>query len=186
MPAAAAAPAPLPLAREDEAPELSLSRTVLVESQPSGALVKVGGQALGLTPLSTLLPVGTQQLSISKQGYQTEQAFVQLDAAPAGAKAVRTRVILREDAAPTPVAEPTARSRPAPPARAVRRPPPARRAESRGSADLAREESAPVAAASVEPTPEPIQRVEPSAPPLLEERSRVKLLETQGRARLLD
>ncbi|HKO93354.1 MAG TPA: serine/threonine-protein kinase, partial [Polyangiaceae bacterium] len=63
--------APAATARE-EAAELSLSRTVLVESQPSGALVKVGGQALGLTPLSTLLPVGTQQLSITKPGYLGE------------------------------------------------------------------------------------------------------------------
>ncbi len=181
-PAGAASPAaPLPLEHEEEqAPELSLSRTVLVESQPSGALVKVGGQALGLTPLSTLLPVGTQQLSISKQGYVTEQAFVQLDAAPAGAKAVRTRVILREDATP-PAPEPAARARPAAPPRAARRAPPARRP----SSEPAREEAAPVAA-SAEPAPEPVQRVEPSAPALVQERSRVKLLETQGRARLLE
>ncbi|MEY2936210.1 MAG: hypothetical protein RL033_6959 [Pseudomonadota bacterium] len=178
MPASAVLAAPSEPAREEEAPELSLSRTVLVESQPSGALVKVGGQALGLTPLSTLLPVGTQQLSIAKQGYVTEQAFVQLDAAPAGAKAVRTRVILREDAEPA--AEPQARTRPAPaPARAVRRPPPARRA----SAEAAREEATPLAA---EVTPEPAPRAEPSAPPLVEERSRVKLVETRTRARLLD
>jgi eukaryotic-like serine/threonine-protein kinase len=178
-PVTAAPAAPLPLEQEaEEAPELALSRTVLVESQPSGALVKVGGQALGLTPLSTLLPVGTQQLSISKQGYSTEQAFVQLDAAPAGAKAVRTRVILREEAAP-PAAEPVARSRPAAPVRAARRPPATRRAEPQ-------REELPVATASAEPAPEPVQRVEPSAPPLLEERSRVKLLETEGRARLLE
>jgi hypothetical protein len=178
MPASAVLAAPPEPAREEEAPELSLSRTVLVESQPSGALVKVGGQALGLTPLSTLLPVGTQQLSITKQGYVTEQAFVQLDAAPAGAKAVRTRVILREDAEPA--AEPQARSRPAPPpARAVRRAPPARRA----SAEAAREEATPLVA---EATPEPAPRAEPSAPPLVEERSRVKLVETRSRARLLD
>jgi hypothetical protein len=180
--AVAAAPAvPLPLEREEE-PELSLSRTVLVESQPSGALVKVGGQSLGLTPLSTLLPVGTQQLSISKQGFVTEQAFVQLDAAPPGAKAVRTRVILREEEAPTTAEPAVARSKPSTPARSVRRPAAPRRA----SPEPAREESAPVAAATVEQAAEPVQRVESSAPALVEERSRVKLLETQGRARLLD
>jgi serine/threonine protein kinase len=159
--------------------ELTLSRTVLVESQPSGALVKVGGQALGLTPLSTLLPVGTQQLSIAKQGYATEQAFVQLDAAPAGAKAVRTRVLLHEQGAEAP-AELAARARPAPPARPARKPAPPRRNEP------SRDE-APAAAASAEAAPEPAPRAEPSpAPALVEERSRVKLLDTQGRARLLD
>jgi len=155
----------------EEAAELSLSRTVLIESQPSGALVKVGGQALGLTPLSTLLPVGTQQLSISKQGYQIEQAFVQLDPAPAGAKAVRTRVALREDAVEAP-AEPAARARPAAP-RPARKAAPARRSES------ARDEAPAAASAAVEPEPSP-------APPLVEEPSRAKLLDGQGRARLLD
>ena len=180
-PAAAAAAAwaqrsPTAAAPEETA-ELSLSRTVLVESQPSGALVKVGGQALGLTPLSTLLPVGTQQLSISKQGYATELAFVQLDPAPAGAKAVRTRVQLREQVAEVP-AEPLARARPTA-ARPARKPAPTRRSESP-------REEAP-AAASVEAAPEAAPRVEPSpATPLVEERTRVKLLDNQGRARLLD
>jgi serine/threonine-protein kinase len=160
------------------AEELSLSRTVLVESQPSGALVKVGGQPLGVTPLSTLLPVGTQQLSISKQGYATEQAFVQLDAAPAGAKAVRTRVALREDAAAAPP-ELAARARPAPPRPARKSAPPPRHSE-------APRAEAP-AAASAEAAPEPAPRPEPSpAAPLAEDRSRVKLLDSQGRARLLD
>lgn len=166
-----------PEAAGSEQAELSLSRTVLVESQPSGALVKVGGQALGLTPLATLLPVGTQQLSISKQGYATEQAFVQLDPAPAGAKAVRTRVQLREDVAEA-AAESVARARPAAP-RPARKAVPARRSESP-------RDEAP-AAASAEVTPEPLSRPEPSpATPLVEERSRVKLLDSQGRARLLD
>jgi eukaryotic-like serine/threonine-protein kinase len=163
----------------EEASELSLSRTVLIESQPSGALVKVGGQALGLTPLSTLLPVGTQQLNISKQGYSTEQAFVQLDPAPAGAKAVRTRVLLREEAAET-LAEPVVVARPRPaPARPARKAAPARRSESP-------RDEAP-AAVSVEAAPEAAPRPEPSpATSLVEERSRAKLLDTQGRARLLD
>ena len=171
------APAATP-ARE-EAAELSLSRMVLVESQPSGALVKVGGQAVGLTPLSTQLPVGTQQLSISRQGYATEQAFLQLDPAPAGAKPVRTRVVLREEAAPAAQAEPVARARAAAPAR-----PPARKAAP-ARREAAREE--PAAAASVEATPEPAPKAEPApSAPLVEERSRVKLVDGQGRARLLE
>jgi hypothetical protein len=172
------ASAPAAGARE-EAAELSLSRTVLVESQPSGALVKVGGQALGLTPLSTLLPVGTQQLSISKQGYLAEQAFVQLDPAPAGAKAVRTRVILRESAEASPEASPKPR------AVAAR---PARRAAPRRApvAENPRDDAPAPTAANVEATPEPA-RPEPSPEPaLVEERSRVRLLEDQGRARILE
>jgi len=166
-------------AAREEAAELSLSRTVLVESQPSGALVKVGGQALGLTPLSTLLPVGTQQLSISKQGYLVEQAFVQLDPAPAGAKAVRTRVVLRESAEAAPEASP--RPRPVA-ARSARRAAP-RRAP---VAETPRDDAPAPVAANVEATPEPA-RAEPSPEPaLVEERSRVRLLEDQGRARILE
>ena len=169
--------APAAATVREEAPELSLSRMVLVESQPSGALVKVGGQAVGLTPLSTQLPVGTQQLSISKQGYASEQAFLQLDPAPAGAKAVRTRVVLREEA-PAAVAEPVARARPAAPAR-----PPARKAAPVRRAEAAREE----AAAAVEAAPEPPAKPEPApSAPLVEERSRVKLVDGQSRARLLE
>ena len=130
-----------------------------------------------LTPLSTQLPAGTQQLSISKQGYATEQAFLQLDPAPAGAKAVRTRVVLREEA-PAAVAEPVARARPAAPAR-----PPARKAAPVRRAEAAREE----AAAAVEAAPEPPAKPEPApSAPLVEERSRVKLVDGQSRARLLE
>ncbi|HEU4578168.1 MAG TPA: serine/threonine-protein kinase [Polyangiaceae bacterium] len=175
--AAALGAAAAPRARE-EAAELSLSRMVLVESQPSGALVKVGGQAVGLTPLSTQLPVGTQQLSISKQGYATEQAFLQVDPAPAGAKAVRTRVVLREEASPAAAPEPVARPRAAAPAR-----PPARKTAPARRAEAAREE----AAAAVEAAPEPVAKPEPApSAPLVEERSRVKLVDGQSRARLLD
>jgi len=134
---------------------------------------------VGLTPLSTQLPVGTQQLSISRQGYTTEQAFLQLDPAPAGAKPVRTRVVLREEAAPAAQAEPVARARTAAPAR-----PPARKAAPARRGEPAREETA---AASAEAAPEPAPKAEPApSAPLVEERSRVKLVDGQGRARLLE
>jgi hypothetical protein len=174
---ASRSPAPAEAARE-EAAELSLSRTVLVESQPSGALVKVGGQALGLTPLSTLLPVGTQQLSIAKQGYLTEQAFVQLDPAPAGAKAVRTRVVLRESAEAATEASP----RPRTAARPARRPAPRRAA----TLENPRDEAPAPAATNVEALPEPAHPEPTPAPTLVEERSRVRLLEDQGRPRILE
>lgn len=163
------------------ADELPLSRAILVESQPSGALVKVGGQALGVTPLSTLLPIGTQQLTISKQGYVTEQAFVQVDAAPQGAKAIRTRVLLSE-APSEPAAAPAARA-----PRASPRPSPRRAPARRATPEPPREEER-AAAETPEPAPEPAPvRVEPNpAAPLLEEQNRARLLEEQSRARILE
>jgi eukaryotic-like serine/threonine-protein kinase len=171
---------PLQAAAQPE--EVQTSRTVLIESQPSGALVNVGGQVLGVTPLSTLLPIGTQQLSISKPGYVTEQAFVQLDSAPRDAKAVRTRVILQESAAEVAVASAAPVTRQAP-ARAVMRAAP-RRAPAR-RAEPSREE-APSAAGS-DPQPEPAAHAEAApAPPLVEAQSRAKLLDDAPRARLLE
>jgi eukaryotic-like serine/threonine-protein kinase len=160
--------------------ETALSRMILVESQPSGALVQVGGQALGLTPLSTLLPIGTQQLSISKQGYVTEQAFVQVDAAPQGAKAVRTRVVLQES--PSEVASaPSVRQRPSPPSRpAVRRPAPRR-----VTSDTPHEDES---ASAPEPVPElPARAEQPNrAASLLDEQNRARLLDDPSRARILE
>jgi serine/threonine protein kinase len=170
---------PVQPAQEHE--ELLTSRTVLIESQPSGALVDVGGQVLGVTPLSTLLPVGTQQLSISKPGYVTEQAFVQLDTAPRGAKAVRTRVVLHEGSVESPSAAPPPVMRPAPPPKVAR--PVARRAPPRRS-----EASHEVAAApsAGEPAAEP-PHVEPNAAPVIVEvQTRPRLIDEQPRARLLE
>jgi hypothetical protein len=158
------------------------SRSVLIESQPSGALVDVGGQIVGITPLSTLLPVGTQQLSISKEGYRTEQAFVQLDVAPHGAKAVRTRVILHElplvpaSAAPAVMPPPLPAPKAARPA--LRRAPPRR-------AEAPREE--PVAATDdAEPAPVAPARPEPTPVPRVETDTRPRLIDEPPRARLLD
>jgi len=76
-------------------------------------------------------------------------------------------------------AEPVARARAAAPAR-----PPARKAAP-ARREAAREE--PAAAASVEAAPEPAPKAEPApSAPLVEERSRVKLVDGQGRARLLE
>jgi serine/threonine-protein kinase len=179
-PGGEAAPAPASAPAPAEPEELQTSRTVLVESQPSGAMVNVGGQVLGVTPLSTLLPVGTQQLTISKPGFVTEQAFVQLDAAPRSAKAVRTRVLLRE--APAPVAAPAPAAAPAhPPApRAARATP--RRAAPKHAPEPAREE-APAPAASAPPAPEPAP--EPAPAPIVETQ-RARLLDDQPRARILE
>jgi serine/threonine-protein kinase len=183
--AVAAAPAAPPM------PPLLSSRTVLVESQPSGAVVSVGGQVLGVTPLSTLLPVGTQQLSLDKQGYIAEQAFVQLDPAPAGAQAVRTRVVLRESSAPETrrpshatqvsppraavTSEPPQAARPAPRRAAVRRP------DAPRAAAVAPAESAAPTAAPPPATSPP----RPRSTPLVEDR-RVRLLEERPRARIVE
>jgi len=162
--------------------ELMTSRAVLIESQPSGALVSLGGQAIGVTPLSTLLPVGTQQLTIGKPGYQTEQAFVQLDAAPRSAKAVRTRVMLQ--ASPAPAASPAlAASAPARPAAIKLARPAPRRAPVRRAEPARDEASAPHAEASAEAA----TAVETAAAPaLVEAPSRARLLDEQPRARLLE
>jgi serine/threonine-protein kinase len=168
---AASAPQPEPLLT---------SRAVLIESQPSGALVSVGGQAIGVTPLSTLLPVGTQQLTIAKPGFQTQQAFVQLDAAPSSAKAVRTRVVLQPSPAPVAAPAPAAPVRPAPakPARSASRRAAPRRAEP------ARDEAP---AAHAEASAQPATLVEPAAAPaLLEAPERARLLEEPSRPRLLE
>jgi serine/threonine protein kinase len=171
---------PASLAQQPD--ELMTSRAVLIESQPSGALVSVGGQAIGVTPLSTLLPVGTQQLTIGKPGYQTEQAFVQLDAAPRSAKAVRTRVILQPSPAP-PASAALAASAPArplaiKPARPAPRRAPARRAEpAREEAAVPHTEANAEAATAVEPA---------AAPALVEVPTRARLLDEQPRARLLE
>jgi eukaryotic-like serine/threonine-protein kinase len=165
-----------------EPEELEMSRTVLIESQPSGALVNVGGQVVGVTPLSTLLPVGTQQLSISKRGFLTEQAFVQLDAAPRGARAVRTHVVLQEG--PTETGSAAAGIAPHAVPRVVAARPAPRRAPPRRS-EPAREEPPP--AAGSEPAAEPAAHVEPAtAPALVEPQSRPRLLDEQPRARLLE
>jgi serine/threonine protein kinase len=165
----------------DEPEEAQTSRTILVESQPSGALVNVGGQVLGVTPLSTLLPVGTQQLTISKAGFETEQAFVQLDAAPRGAKAVRTRVILRESLADAPSSAPVAH---AAVSRSQRQS--SRRVVLRRASESAHED-VPVAVASPEAEPEPAAHAETPPPsPLVEAQSRPRLLDEQPRARLLE
>jgi hypothetical protein len=162
----------------EAAEALTTSRTVLIESQPSGALVNVGGQAVGVTPLSTLLPVGTQQLSISKAGYATELAFIQLDAAPAGAKAVRTRVVLHESLPETPVAVAAAR----PPARGFR---PAPRRATPHRPDAPREEAAPAAESPPQAEPAALVEEEPT-PPIVEAPSRPRLLDEKPRPRLLE
>ena len=168
-------------AAADPAPELLTSRSVLVESQPSGALVSLGGQALGVTPLSTLLPVGTQQLSLSKPGYAPELALLQLEPAAAGAKAVRMRIVLRESraSAPHPSTSPPPAAT-APVARAARpiarRAPPVRRLEPAAQDAPARVEAAPSPPAAIAPA---------AATPLVEER-RVRLLDERPRARILE
>jgi serine/threonine protein kinase len=157
--------------------ELSLSRTVLVESQPSGALVKLGGQPLGVTPLSTILPVGTQELSLSKPGYASELAFVQLDAAPPSAKAVRTRVVLT----PSSSESPTARRAPPP------RPSNRRTARKSPPAEVARNEAPAAVPIVPEPAIETLPRVEPApSTPLLTETPRARLVDEPSRPRLLD
>jgi eukaryotic-like serine/threonine-protein kinase len=175
-PAAGAWPGGEPAKPAAEPEELLTSRTVLIESQPSGALVKVGGQVVGVTPLSTLLPVGTQQLSISKPGYLTEQAFIQLDAAPPGAKTVRTRVALQEARAELVRAAPA--THPAPRVSAER--PSPRRAPPR-RAEPTRED------ATVGTSSGPSKIVEAApAPPLVEVPIRPRLLDDQPRPRLLE
>jgi serine/threonine protein kinase len=177
---ASAWPEAAPPAPAAEPEEMLTSRSVLIESQPSGALVNVGGQVVGVTPLSTLLPVGTQQLSITKVGYATEQAFVQLDPAPRGAKAVRTRIVLQESLAQVASATPALVSHPVPvkaarpaPRRAPRRPEPVR------------EEVA--AATTSEPSAEAPAPVEVApALPTLEAQNRPRLIDEQPRARLLE
>jgi eukaryotic-like serine/threonine-protein kinase len=177
----AAEPAAPPAAVPQEIEQMT-SRSVLIESQPSGALVDVGGQIVGITPLSTLLPVGTQQLSISKDGYRTEQAFVQLDAAPHGAKAMRTRVILQELAAAPASAAPAVMPAPSPAPKAAR--PAPRRAPPR-RAEPPREEPA-AATDNAEPAPVAPARPEPSPVPTVETETRPRLIDEQPRARLLD
>jgi serine/threonine-protein kinase len=180
VPAAGAWPGGEPARAAAEPEELLTSRVVLIESQPSGALVKVGGQVVGVTPLSTLLPVGTQQLAISKPGYLTEQAFVQLDVAARGAKAVRTRVVLQE--VPAEVARAAPATHPVPRASAAR--PPARRAPARRT-ERPREEV--TVAAGSEPATEPAKIAEAvPAPPLVEVQSRPRLLDEPSRPRLLE
>lgn len=50
-------------------------------SKPAGAQVTLGGQPLGVTPLSDVeLPAGAHTLSLALQGYQPAQATVQLKA----------------------------------------------------------------------------------------------------------
>jgi eukaryotic-like serine/threonine-protein kinase len=164
----------------DEPEEIPTSRTILVESQPSGALVNVGGQVLGVTPLSTLLPVGTQQLTISKPGFETEQAFVQLDAAPRGAKAVRTRVILHEASEDAPSSAPVAHAAVGKP----QRPAPRRAAPRRYEPT---HEAVTASVATPESEPGPAAQAEAAAPsPLVEAQTRARLLDEQPRARILE
>ncbi|MEO8178162.1 MAG: protein kinase [Deltaproteobacteria bacterium] len=85
-----------PASAEQPAPALPTSRTVLVESQPSGAVVKIEGQVIGITPLSTLLPPATVLLSLERPGYAEAQTLVQVEPAGRGAKPIHTRVVLKQ------------------------------------------------------------------------------------------
>jgi hypothetical protein len=109
-PIAAAAEAPLRIEPKqdavatDPAPEPGASRTVLIESQPSGAVVEIEGQPIGVTPLSTLLPPGTVHLALEKAGYVEAQAVLELEPGGRGSKPLHTRVVL-EEARPQPTPE---------------------------------------------------------------------------------
>jgi hypothetical protein len=90
------APASDPAAADPPVPDLPVSRTVLVESEPSGTVVKIEGQVIGITPLSTLLPPATVVLSLERPGFAEARALVQVEPGGRGAKPIHVRVVLEQ------------------------------------------------------------------------------------------
>jgi len=90
------APASDPAAADPPVPDLPVSRTVVVESEPSGTVVKIEGQVIGITPLSTLLPPATVVLSLERPGFAEARALVQVEPGGRGAKPIHVRVVLKQ------------------------------------------------------------------------------------------
>jgi hypothetical protein len=148
---------------------------VLIESDPSAARVELDGQLLGLTPLSTQLPLGSVALDLSRDGYEPREARLDVQAGEAGETVLRRFSLTRaksvrsEQASPRrkkPRAAPRHRPAPPPPPRAVR---PQATAPTR----------------EVEPEP-PKPRVDPEPARLIEPERRARLLDERRPARLLD
>ena len=56
----------------------SLPATLIVETQPSGAVVRVGGRVVGVSPIVETLPPGTYTVEVQKAGFRPRQREVNL------------------------------------------------------------------------------------------------------------
>jgi hypothetical protein len=65
----------------------------MVESEPPGALVELGGRALGKTPLRALVAAGPLRLRLSKPGYLTEETSFTVEPADES-QPIRKRIVL--------------------------------------------------------------------------------------------
>ena len=52
---------------------------LILNSEPTGALVYLGGRELGATPVTRTLSAGTYKIRIAKEGYQSQEVTIQLD-----------------------------------------------------------------------------------------------------------
>ncbi|MFH1439079.1 MAG: PEGA domain-containing protein [Candidatus Woesearchaeota archaeon] len=64
---------------EEEEEEEATTTGMKFTSEPSGAEVKLNGQSKGTTPVTVTLTEGTSLLKISKSGYKTYSAFVNIN-----------------------------------------------------------------------------------------------------------
>jgi hypothetical protein len=69
------------VAVEPEMPAAAVEGTLVVTTDPAGARVTVNGIGRGVTPLTmSYLPLGELRLRISREGYQSEERLVLLEA----------------------------------------------------------------------------------------------------------
>ncbi|HEY2512358.1 MAG TPA: serine/threonine-protein kinase [Polyangiaceae bacterium] len=79
--------------------------TVVLTSEPSAAMVRRGGLALGRTPMRVELPRKIEVLTLSLDGYEEETLVLDLDASPAGGvvqRDVELRPLAHSSPAPHP------------------------------------------------------------------------------------
>jgi serine/threonine protein kinase len=84
---------------------LARLRTVLFESDPSDALVEIGGQRVGRTPLRADVETGQRIVQISKEGCEPQTISLEIEPAAQDAEPVRQRIVLRKTAPRTVRAE---------------------------------------------------------------------------------
>jgi len=95
---AGAPPAPVAEASPAPMPPLPTVGALRVESEPSGARVRLNGQAKGQTPLRLAdLPFGVYEVRVEQKGYEAQTRDVSLHA---GSPSAEVRVALARPAAP--------------------------------------------------------------------------------------
>jgi hypothetical protein len=107
----------LPIGRSDESPEWALlapaklwsnpvSATLEVRGAPAGSEVLLNGQAIGMAPLSTLIPAGTHRLQLRSEGLVSGLREVLSEVGQRTTISFEGEAL--QDSAPAPLPEPAA------------------------------------------------------------------------------